>query len=144
MQTYSSARLAVVVVVVVVVVVLIQRLRPLGHAREASLSRLPRPERSSSRLYTIGPNSSLPRPPPLRTGRKSSPYSGLARGLRSFQNNAEINAIHIGPPEGAWPWWQPRRSGYPNTTKLIDIPYSHSFVCPNYFRLEGVSNGHFI
>jgi len=58
------------VVVVVVVVVLIQRLRPLGHAREASLSRLPRPERGSSRLITIGLNSSLPRPPPLRTGRK--------------------------------------------------------------------------
>ncbi len=37
-------------VVVVVVVVLIQRLRPQGHAREASLSRLPRPGRGSSRL----------------------------------------------------------------------------------------------
>jgi len=79
----SPARLAAYVVVVVVVV-LIQRLRPLGYAREASLSRLPRPERGSSRLYIIRLNSSLPRPPPLRIGRKSSLYSGLARGLRSF------------------------------------------------------------
>jgi len=49
----------VVVVVVVVVVVLIQRLRPQGYAREASLSRLPRPGRGSSRLYIISYNSRI-------------------------------------------------------------------------------------
>ncbi len=62
------------VVVVVVVVVLIQRLRPQGHAREASLSRLPRPGRGSSRLYTIGHDSRIFQ----ASSRASRPVGGSA------------------------------------------------------------------